>query len=112
MILKKTAVLLFAAIFFAGAVSAEELTVEDAVRYAMENNISVQKDKITLDSLKRAKNHSWNGVSPSASVSANMLFPRRRRCPAIRLQFVDSGFGKLCAFSVALFVDTDRRAQL
>lgn len=75
MILKKTAVLLFAAIFFAGAVSAEELTVEDAVRYAMENNISVQKDKITLDALKRAKKYSWNGVSPSASVSANALFP-------------------------------------
>ena len=75
MILKKTAVLLFAALFFAGAVSAEELTVEDAVRYAMENNISVQKDKITLDALKRVKKYSWNGVSPSASVSANALFP-------------------------------------
>ena len=75
MILKKVAALLAAGLCFIGALSAEELTVDRAVKYALENNISVQKDKITLDALKRAKNHSWNGVSPSASVSANMLFP-------------------------------------
>ena len=75
MILKKTAAVIFCASLLAGAVSAEELTVDGAVQYAIENNISVKKDKITLDALKRAKNHSWNGVSPSASVSANMLFP-------------------------------------
>ena len=75
MTLKKTAAVIFCASLLAGAVSAEELTVDGAVQYAIENNISVKKDKITLDALKRAKNHSWNGVSPSASVSANMLFP-------------------------------------
>ena len=75
MTLKKTAAVIFCASLLAGAVSAEELTVDSAVQYAIENNISVKKDKITLDALKRAKNHSWNGVSPSASVSANMLFP-------------------------------------
>ena len=75
MVLKKIAALLAAGLCFAGVLSAEELTVDRAVKYALENNISVQKDKITLDALKREKNHSWNGVSPSASVSANMLFP-------------------------------------
>ena len=75
MTLKKTAAVIFCASLLAGAVSAEELTVDGAVQYAIENNISVKKDKITLDALKRAKNHSWNGVSPSASVSANILFP-------------------------------------
>ena len=75
MILKKTATLIFAVLFFVEAVFAEELTVERAVQYALENNISAQKDKITLDALKRAKNYSWNGVSPSASVSVNALFP-------------------------------------
>ena len=75
MILKKAVAVIFCASLAAGTVSAEELTVERAVHYAMENNISVQKDKITLDALKRAKKYSWNGVSPSASVSANALFP-------------------------------------
>ena len=75
MVLKKIAALLAAGLCFAGVLSAKELTVDRAVKYALENNISVQKDKITLDALKREKNHSWNGVSPSASVSANMLFP-------------------------------------
>ena len=75
MILKKIAALIAAGLCFAGVLSAEELTLDRAVKYAMENNISVQKDKIALDALKRAKKHSWNGVSPSVSVSADMLFP-------------------------------------
>ena len=44
MVLKKIVALLAAGLCFAGVLSAEELTVDRAVKYALENNISVQKD--------------------------------------------------------------------
>lgn len=61
--------------FFVGTVCAfsEKITLSasDAVRYALENNITVKENKINLDSAAREKNFSWNGISPSASLSAN-----------------------------------------
>lgn len=42
---------------------------------AKKNNVSVARGKITLDAVARAKAHSWNSVSPSASVSASSSIP-------------------------------------
>lgn len=51
------------------------LTVDGAVELAERNNISIQRERISLDALKRTKNFSWNGASPSLSVSGALSFP-------------------------------------
>lgn len=51
------------------------LSVEDAVKIAKENNVSVQQQKITLNAAQRTKDHSWNSLSPSLSVGAASSVP-------------------------------------
>lgn len=57
------------------ACSLNALSVDEAVEMAKKNNVSVARGKITLDAAARAKAHSWNSVSPSASVSASSSIP-------------------------------------
>lgn len=45
------------------------ITVEDAVDQALKTHIDIQRGTITLNQKKREKNHSWNSVLPSLSVS-------------------------------------------
>lgn len=72
------------ALFFAAAVFAQtksqtdektdailRLTVDDAVKYALENNVSVKKSELALNLKKRAKNSSWNAISPTLTVSGS-----------------------------------------
>ena len=47
------------------------LTVDEAVKLALENNVSVKTSELALDLKKRQKNSSWNSVSPTASVSGS-----------------------------------------
>ena len=58
------------ALFGAGA-----LSVDEAVELAKKNNVSVARAQITLDAAKRTKNHSWNSISPTASVGATSSVP-------------------------------------
>ncbi len=58
---------LYGSLAFADKIS---LTPQTAVEYALNNNISLKQEKITLGSKERDKKYSWNGVSPSASLSA------------------------------------------
>ena len=51
------------------------LTVEQAVAMAQEKNNTIQRGKITLDASERAKNHSWNSISPTANVSGGLTIP-------------------------------------
>lgn len=51
------------------------LSVDDAVELARKNNISIQRNQITLDAALRNKNHSWNSVSPTLSVGATSSVP-------------------------------------
>ena len=51
------------------------ITVEEAVILAADNNISLKRQRINLNALKRKEITSWNGVSPSASLSANISKP-------------------------------------
>lgn len=42
-----------------------QLSVEDAVKHAVEGNLSLKESQITLNASKRASDYSWNSVSPS-----------------------------------------------
>ena len=46
------------------------LTLEEAVSKALENNISIKREKIRLQAADRASKHSWNTILPSLSLSA------------------------------------------
>ena len=74
-------VLLLTTIFLCGMVfcysqeNIRKLTVDDAVILAADNNISLQRQRISLNTLEKKKNTSWNGISPSLSASGNMSIP-------------------------------------
>jgi len=51
------------------------ITVEDAVILAADNNISLKRQRISLENLERRNKNSWNGISPSVSVSGGVTIP-------------------------------------
>ncbi len=53
----------------------QTLSVSDSVKLAVQNNVSIKRGGITLDASKRAENHSWNSMSPTASVSGGLTKP-------------------------------------
>ena len=55
--------------------SIKKLTVDDAVILAADNNISLQRQRISLNTLEKKKNTSWNGISPSLSASGSASIP-------------------------------------
>ncbi len=65
--------------FFSAGLFAQEndnkavlkLTVDEAVKLALENNVSVKKSELSLNLKKRAKNSSWNAISPTLTVSGS-----------------------------------------
>ena len=52
-----------------------KLTVDDAVILAADNNISLQRQRISLNILEKKKDTSWNGISPSFSAGGSMSIP-------------------------------------
>lgn len=44
-----------------------ELSLEDAVKSALKNNVSIKQSEINLDAKKRESTYSWNSISPSIS---------------------------------------------
>ena len=52
-----------------------KLTVDDAVILAADNNISLQRQRISLNTLEKKKDTSWNGISPPLSASGTMSIP-------------------------------------
>lgn len=44
-----------------------ELSLEDAVKSALKNNVSIKQSEINLDAKKRESAYSWNSISPSIS---------------------------------------------
>ncbi|WP_296320380.1 TolC family protein [Treponema sp. UBA3813] len=71
--MKRTVIL--SAIFMTALFGAGALSVDEAVELAKKNNVSVTRAQITLDAAKRTKNHSWNSISPTASVGATSSIP-------------------------------------
>ena len=65
--------------FFSAGLFAQEndnkavlkLTVDEAVKLALENNVSVKKSELSLNLKKRAKNSSWNAISPTLTLSGS-----------------------------------------
>ena len=55
--------------------SIKKLTVDEAVILAADNNISLQRQRISLNTLEKKKNTSWNGISPSLSASGSASIP-------------------------------------
>ena len=49
------------------------LTIEDAVKSAMENNISVKDAEFALKNLETRKKYSWNSVSPTLNLAGNFV---------------------------------------
>ena len=58
------------------------ITVDDAVILAADNNISLKRQKINLDTLERRNKTSWNVVIPSAGVSAGFELPLEKSDPS------------------------------
>ncbi len=52
-----------------------KLSVDDAVTLASDNNLSLKRQKISLDMLEKRNNYSWNSITPSASISGNFSKP-------------------------------------
>ena len=69
----KRLVIITALSFVCAAIFA--LSVDEAVELARKNNVSVARGKITLEAAQRAKAHSWNSISPTASVGASSSIP-------------------------------------
>lgn len=74
--MKKTiAVLSFFSFCFLASADIRTFTVDDAVKFALDNNVSVARSEITLNAAKRANYHSWNSISPSLSVGSSGNIP-------------------------------------
>ena len=63
--------ILFIAIMTVFTASGFALSLEQAVSLALENNISIKREQISLDAARRTSEHSWNTLLPSLSLSAN-----------------------------------------
>src|SRR5574344_119477 len=56
-------------IFVCTSMHGLEFTVDKAVQTALENNVSLHRSELSLKGLERIKNHAWNSISPSVSVT-------------------------------------------
>lgn len=69
----KCLVLLVLAFFSAAWQSnALSLSVDDAVKHALEGNLNIKQNDIALRSSERKKTFSWNSIAPSVSVNAQI----------------------------------------
>lgn len=89
--------------FFAGAESKKYiLSADEAVEIALKNNVSVKENEISLAAALRAKNHSWNSVSPSLSAGASAAIPVDALCGGEQSSDYGAAFGVSAALSVNL----------
>lgn len=67
-------IFLSAALLFAGENTKQnnsyELNIEEAVDFALKNNVEIERSRIPLQAVQRASLKSWNSLSPSISASA------------------------------------------
>ncbi len=86
----KSLVFLMLMFFLAWHLNALSLSVDDAVKYALEGNLSIKQSDIALRSSKRAKTFSWNSVAPSVSANAQIS----KSLPAMGLLKNDADYSK------------------
>ncbi|MDR3116205.1 MAG: TolC family protein [Treponema sp.] len=53
----------------------QDLTVDAAVRIALDNNLSLQRDALALEGKKRTADRSWNSLIPGVSAGASVNHP-------------------------------------
>jgi len=53
----------------------KNLTIDEAVALALQNNISIKQSKMDLDNLALKDKYSWNSVSPSLTANVNFTEP-------------------------------------
>ena len=94
--------LLVANVYAAENAKKYALSVEDAVKIAKENNVSIKRQKITLDAALRAKKDSWNSVSPSVVVGASSTVPVDFLTGGDQSSDFDASFGVNAGVSVSL----------
>jgi len=77
--------ILFAAVFL---LFAEEnalstvISVDDAVILAADNNISLKRQRINLETLERKNKYAWAGISPSFDLGGGMQIPMEKKSQA------------------------------
>ena len=69
------AILLVPLPFGAQEQKTKTLTVGDAVQTAVAQNVTIKRNQITVQAGKRAKDHSWNSISPTLSAGAGLTKP-------------------------------------
>lgn len=95
----------------AGFSETREITVDEAVKLALENNVSISRSEITLNALKRAKDHSWNSASPSISFEGNSGIPiNGMTSEAVKAKY-DANFGLGATISVSLTANLYTKMQ-
>ena len=51
------------------------ITIDEAVRIALDNNLSLRRSAVNLGTVRRAADRSWNGLLPSLNASAMVSHP-------------------------------------
>lgn len=77
--LKRIKSIFFISLAAASTVQAvQNMTVEEAVDLALNQNTTIAQSKITSDAAKRADSHSWNSISPSLTLSGSYSQPNEK----------------------------------
>lgn len=72
--MKHSWLIVAAALGVVSAASAQTaLTIDEAVGMALEKNLGLQRDRITLETSKRARDNSWNAYLPNLTASAGVF---------------------------------------
>ena len=111
--MRRTFLIFSAAIFtfMAYAQDGTVLTVDDAVKRALENNVSVQRNEITLSALERAKSHSWNSASPTITFDGSAGIPLNDLTDEAARSKYDANFGISATVSVSLTANLYTKMQ-
>lgn len=86
--------------------TAKSITVEDAVKAALRTHVDIRRSELSLKASSREKNHSWNSVLPSLSVTGT---------GAERKYYKDSSTDTVSAYAGAgasLTIDTGLAAKI
>jgi outer membrane protein TolC len=93
----------------------QSLTVDEAVRIALENNLSLQREAVDLNGKKRAADRSWNGLIPSVTAGAALSHPSSvtGTIPATRDNAWEPGLSVAASLSLSVStIDTIKQARV
>jgi len=109
-----TIIILAAAVPAISAQDLQVLTIDKAVRIALENNLSLRQNSIDLGIKKRAQDRSWNSLLPTLGASAMISHPTSIISPIepASLNVWTPGFSLSASFTLsASVIDNIKKAQ-